>query len=52
MKEISKNEPDTDILDLLMVTFYGTQFFKSLEGTEVRYGTRLLQPIIRLIDTS
>ena len=33
------------------MTFYGTQFFKTPQGEEVRYATKLLQPIDRTPDS-
>ena len=36
--------------DTLEVYFWGTEFFRSWEGEDVRFGTKLSRPIIRQID--
>lgn len=45
--EISQTEQQ---LDTLSVTFWGTEYFKSQQGKEVRYGTTLYHPILRQIN--
>ena len=40
---------DDTINDKLSVTFWGVEFFKSLQGKEVEYGTTLYWPIMRQI---
>lgn len=34
---------------MLSVTFWGTEYFRSVQGKEVRFGTTLYQPILRQI---
>lgn len=41
---------DSPGLDTLSVTFWGTNFFKSKENKDVRFGTTLYWPIIRQMD--
>ena len=38
---------ERDIYDTLEVTFYGTDFFKSAAGEQVRFGTTLGRTILR-----
>ena len=40
---------DDTVNDKLSVTFWGVEFFKSLQGKEVEYGTTLYWPIMRQI---
>ena len=48
--EYPEHVSEKAVADDLSVTFWGTEFFKAKNGKEVRYGTKIKQKILRVID--